>query len=114
MSRVEQPSLFALATEPAPEVRRITKTSYLNFLKCPQEFWLAHHQPELFKQEENSLEYEHLRQQGYAVQQLVKELPQFWTHEHQIVDLERVFQTADLLVRSDITISDRETRVIDI
>ncbi len=55
---------------------RLTKTAYLNYLKCPQEFWLDYNDPIIVK-EAPTLEYEHLRQQGYAVQQLVKQLRRF-------------------------------------
>ncbi|MEO6484394.1 MAG: DUF2779 domain-containing protein [Pyrinomonadaceae bacterium] len=92
---------------------RLTKTAYLNFLKCPQEFWLAVHQP-LLVAEPDTLEYEHLRQQGYAVQQLVKQLAQFQPNETTVIDFERAFQTADLYARSDIAVTDKVTGDIDI
>lgn len=92
---------------------RLTKTAYLNYLKCPQEFWLEYHDPALFK-EPDTLEYEHLRQQGYAVQQLVKQLMQFQPSENHAVDFERVFQTTDLYARSDVVVTDKTTGVIDI
>lgn len=92
---------------------RLTKTAYLRYLKCPQEFWLSVHQPLLFA-EADTLEYEHLRQQGYAVQQLVKELRQFQEDEHTGVDFERAFQTADLYARSDIVVTHKDTGAIDI
>ena len=47
----------------------LTKSRYLQFLTCPREFWLAHHKPELFSREE-TLQYIHLREQGYAFQEL--------------------------------------------
>ncbi len=92
---------------------RLTKTAYLNYLKCPQEFWLAVHQPLLIA-EPNTLEYEHLRQQGYAVQQLVKKLRRFQPQEGFNFDSERPFQTADLYARCDIVITDKATGVIDL
>src|SRR5262245_29099061 len=92
---------------------RLTKTAFLQFLKCPQEFWLQHREP-LLVAEPLSLESEHLRQQGYAVQQLVKGLARFQTSETQVVDLERTFQTADLYARCDIVISDPATGEIEI
>ncbi|MFM9903537.1 MAG: DUF2779 domain-containing protein [Pyrinomonadaceae bacterium] len=92
---------------------RLTKTAYLNYLKCPQEFWLAFHQP-LLVAEPDSLEYEHLRQQGYAVQQLVKQLRQFYPDDTTSVDFERAFQTADLYARSDVIVTHKDTGVIDI
>jgi len=92
---------------------RLTKTAYLNFLKCPQEFWLGVHEP-LLVSEPETLEYEHLRQQGYAVQQYVKHLNRFQPNEQTNVDFEHVFQTADLYARSDITVTDKSSGEIDI
>src|SRR5687768_15301350 len=92
---------------------RLTKTGYLSYLKCPQEFWLSVHQPLLFA-EADTLEYEHLRQQGYAVQQLVKHLRRFEVGDNASVDFERAFQTADLYARSDIVVTSKQTGFIDI
>ncbi|MEO6050580.1 MAG: DUF2779 domain-containing protein [Pyrinomonadaceae bacterium] len=100
--------------QPKPKMEyRLTKTAYLNFLKCPQEFWLAVHQP-LLAAEPDTLEYEHLRQQGYSVQQYVKKLEQFQPNETTVIDFERAFQTTDLYARSDIAVTDKTTGEIDI
>ncbi len=88
-----------------PMKDRLTKSAYLRFLKCPQEFWLSVHQPLLFATAD-TLEYEHLRQQGYAVQQLVRRMKRFQADDATAVDLERVFQTSDLYARSDIVVTD--------
>ena len=93
---------------------RLTKTAYLNFLNCPQEFWLAVHQPELFKGEPVTLDHEHLRQQGYAVEQYVKQLAKFQPNDNITVDFQRTFQTADLEARSDLIVTDTITGEIDI
>ena len=93
---------------------RLTKTAYLNYLKCPQEFWLAFHQPLLISVEPDSLEYEHLRQQGYAVQQYVKKLAQFQPNDQNVVDFERIFQTSHLYARTDVAVADITTGEIDI
>jgi hypothetical protein len=92
---------------------RLTKSAYLNYLKCPQEFWLAWHQPLLFA-EPITLEHEHLRQQGYLVERYVKLRAQFAPNEDIAVDFQRVFQTADLEARSDVVVTDKHTGVIDI
>lgn len=92
---------------------RLTKTAYLNYLKCPQEFWLAVHEP-LLVAEPDTLEYEHLRQQGYAVEQHVKKLGQFQPSDDFAVDFQRAFQTADLYARSDIVVTHKDTGVVDI
>ena len=92
---------------------RLTKTAYLKYLCCPQEFWLAVHQP-LLVAEPDTLEYEHLRQQGYAVQQAVKHLARFQPNEAWTIDFERAFQTADLYARSDVVVTHANTGVVDI
>ncbi|MBK8466768.1 MAG: hypothetical protein IPL32_13140 [Chloracidobacterium sp.] len=92
---------------------RLTKTAYLNFLKCPQEFWLEYHQP-LLVAKEITLEHEHLRQQGYAVEQLVKQMSRFQMNDEIAVDFQRTFQTADVAARSDIVVTDRASGEIEI
>ena len=92
---------------------RLTKSAYLNYLKCPQEFWLAFNEPLLYA-EPDTLEYEHLRQQGYAVQQLVKQLKQFQPNDMTAVDFELAFQTTDFYARSDIVVTDKTTGQIEI
>lgn len=92
---------------------RLTKTAYLNYLKCPPEFWLEYHQP-LLTVKEITLEHEHLRQQGYAVEQLVKTLSRFQANDGISIDFQRTFQTAELAARSDIVATDRSTGEIDI
>ncbi len=89
---------------------RLSKTAYLSYLRCPQEFWLEINQPLLISQP-YSLEYEHLRQQGYAVQQLAKTLERF---QDANIDFERPIQTNDLYARCDIIVTDSATGVIDI
>lgn len=92
---------------------RLTKTNYLNYLTCPNEFWLDHHHP-ASSVDENSLEYVHLRQQGYEVQSMVKKLRRFDPDANKTVDYERIFQNDRLYARSDITTTDRATDEIDI
>jgi len=92
---------------------RLTKTAYLRYLKCPPEFWLNYHQP-LLVAEPITLEYEHLRQQGYAVQQLAKQLKRFLPSDGFIVDFERPFQNAEFYARSDIAVTETATGVIDL
>ena len=92
---------------------RLTKTAYLNFLKCPQEFWLEYHEP-LLVAEPITLEHEHLRQQGYAVENLVRKLARFQPSDDHAVDFQRIFQTADLAARSDVVVTDTATGEIDI
>lgn len=92
---------------------RLTKTAFLSYLRCPPEFWLQVRQP-LLVAKPVSLEYEHLRQQGYAVQQMVKTLRRFQTQEGVSFNFERPFQTFDLYARCDIVAIDNVTGVIDL
>lgn len=92
---------------------RLTKTAYLKFLMCPNEFWLSY-QPFYQKTEPDTLEYEHLRQQGYDVERFVKQLERFQTDERIQVDFQRAFQTMDLYAKSDVVVTDRSNGEIDI
>ncbi|MGB7201805.1 MAG: DUF2779 domain-containing protein [Pyrinomonadaceae bacterium] len=92
---------------------RLSKTAYLRFLKCPQELWLEHHQPLLFVEPE-TLEYQHLRQQGYEVENYVKQLVQFQPDGTKSVDFQRTFQTAEFAARSDVIVTDKATGGISI
>jgi len=92
---------------------RLTKTAYLNYLKCPQEFWLDYHHAPV-EPEPITLEHEHLRQQGYLVQQLVKKRAEFQDSDSRLVEFERAFQTTDLYARSDIIVTDKSTGTLDI
>src|SRR4051794_13375363 len=92
---------------------RLTKTAYLNYLKCPQEFWLDYHQKPVVP-EPITLEHEHLRQQGYLVEQYVKKLARFQDSDAQLVDFQRTFQTMDLYARSDVIVTDKATGTLDI
>ncbi len=92
---------------------RLTKSAYLSYLKCPQEFWLAYHQPDLFE-EKDTLEYTHLRQQGYDVEWFVKQLASFQSDDTKTVDFQRVFQTEHLYARSDVVVTDKATGAVQI
>lgn len=92
---------------------RLTKTAYLAYLKCPQEFWLAYHQP-LLMGDPDTLEYDHLRQQGYAVQQFAKQLKRFWPSDDFTIDFERPFQNTEFYARSDIAVTENATGLIDL
>lgn len=92
---------------------RLTKTAFLSYLKCPPEFWLSVRQP-LLVAKPLTLENEHLRQQGYAVQQLVKSLQRFQPRSGISFNFERSFQTFDLYARCDIVELHNESGVIDL
>ncbi len=92
---------------------RLTKTAYLKYLTCPNEFWLSF-QESVPKNELEKLEDEHLRQQGYAVERYVKQLRRFQQTDNISVDFQRIFQTDDLYARSDAVITDNASGIIDI
>lgn len=92
----------------------LTKTAFQEFLRCPQEFWLQHNVPDLFTSE-LTLQAKHLREQGYEVQRLAKALSIFGLDPEQFeVEFEREFTTDDLYAKSDIVVTDRNTRAISI
>ncbi|MFN0279044.1 MAG: DUF2779 domain-containing protein [Pyrinomonadaceae bacterium] len=92
---------------------RLTKTAYLDYLKCPAEFWLSVREP-LLVAEPITLEHEHLRQQGYAVENLVRKLERFQANDEIAVDFQRTFQTDKLLTRSDVVVTDKLSGEIEI
>ncbi len=104
---------FALRRKIVVMKDRLNKTDFLRFLSCPNEFWLKLRMPLLFPQPA-SMEYEHLREQGYAVERYVKMLRQFQTHDSQTIDFQRVFQTNELYAKSDIVVTDKAKGIIDI
>lgn len=85
----------------------------MQFLSCPNEFWLSVHQPLLMAKAE-TLDYAHRRQEGYEVERYAKLLSRFADNDEYTVDFQRTFQTADLAARSDVVITDKATGVIDI
>lgn len=92
---------------------RLTKSAFLQFLRCPPEFWLRVNQP-LVLPDEVTLEGEHLRQQGYAVQQLAKTLGRFAPAENLVFNFERAFETQELYSRTDIVGFHQDSGEIDL
>lgn len=93
---------------------RLTKTAYLNYLRCPAEFWLEYHEL-LMAAREVTLEHEHIRQQGYEVERYARQLKRFSQDQTDVVvDFQRVFQTQDLAARSDIVLANKTTGEIEI
>ena len=104
---------FALRRKIEDMKDRLNKTDFLRFLSCPNEFWLKLRMPLLFPQPA-TMEYQHLREQGYAVERYVKKLEQFQSDENSTVDFQRAFQQIDLYAKSDIVITHRDSGIIDI
>ncbi|MGE3467852.1 MAG: DUF2779 domain-containing protein [Pyrinomonadaceae bacterium] len=85
----------------------------MQFLSCPNEFWLSVRQP-LLMMNPGTLEYEHRRQEGYEVERYAKQLERFRQDDTRSVDFQRTFQTAELATRSDVIVTDIATGEIDI
>jgi CRISPR/Cas system-associated exonuclease Cas4 (RecB family) len=86
----------------------LTKSAYMEFLRCPREFWLSQHsdqRPEL------TLEGQHRREQGYDVQRLAREMSIFKTG---IVNFERRFLSDEFDAKSDVVVTDPENGEISI
>lgn len=94
--------------------RTLNKISYLEYLKCPPEFWMRQNQPLLFPQREKTMKDEHLRQQGYAVEALARQLERFRPDDTKLIDTQRVFQTSEFSVRCDIVVTDKATGAVEI
>ena len=52
---------------------QLTKTNYLQFLKCPKSLWLLKHKPHLYPKSTTSKYEEKLAAEGYDVQKLVEQ-----------------------------------------
>ena len=52
---------------------QLTKTNYLQFLKCPKSLWLLKHKPHLYPKSTTSNYEEKLAAEGYQVQRLVEQ-----------------------------------------
>ncbi|MGB7070460.1 MAG: DUF2779 domain-containing protein [Pyrinomonadaceae bacterium] len=87
----------------------LTKSKYVQFLRCPNEYWLKESEPELFKRE-RTVHDRHLREQGYEVQKLVRKMsvfqldPAFYT-----VEFEQRFEAAGMLSEADVSVTDQQT-----
>src|SRR5688572_26380913 len=88
----------------------LTKTAYLEFLRCPNEFWLAHNSPSP-KDEELSLEHKHRREQGYDIQRQAYKMSIFQTG---IVSTQMKFEADDCWTSADVVVTDPATQEISI
>ncbi len=52
-------------------ITKLSKTNYLSYLACPEEFWMSYHQPDLMPP--FSLDAQHKVEQGKIIDQLAKE-----------------------------------------
>ena len=89
-------------------ITNLTKTDYLSYLACPEEFWMSYHQPELMPP--FSLDAQHKVEQGNLIDRLAQE----WFKDGCIIEGERidrdqvVFQfeisSDSYLIKADITV----------
>lgn len=86
----------------------LNKNSYLQFLRCPQEFWLNFHTPAQ-NNEEPTLHQQYLMEQGFEVLQLAKKMSIFARSETGLVEFHRIFSTDYLTTSADITVTDAAT-----
>jgi len=95
-------------------MERLTKSNFLTFLSCPREFWLKAKKPELFLSED-TLQYTHLREQGYKFEAEAKKLNIFQIDgAARMVEFGRVFETFTLYAKSDAVVTDTSTGGIHI
>jgi hypothetical protein len=88
----------------------LTKSAYIEFLRCPREFWLSHNSIAP-TDGELSLHAKHLREQGYDIQRLAEKMTIFQTG---IVSTQMRFVTDDMWTSSDIVTTDPFTKEISI
>lgn len=91
----------------------LNKNSYLEYLRCPQEFWLNFHSPAP-SDDEIPLDQKHRREQGFQVLQLAKKMSIFNGEQAGLVEFHRIFSTDYLITSTDITVTDRATGTISI
>lgn len=91
----------------------LTKTSYMEFLRCPQEFWLQTNSVQ--RTDEDLTPHEkHLREQGYDVQRLAQKMSIFNGAAAGTVNFQRMFQTDEIFTSADIVVTDNKTDEISI
>lgn len=90
----------------------LTKSKFLGFLDCPNEFWLDVNFPE--PESERSVADKHRREEGYDVQRQAAKLAVFQPRDGVAVATPKKFETEDLVAISDFVITDLTTGEIDI
>jgi len=91
----------------------LTKNAYLEFLRCPQEFWLQQNS-RTPSDEELTLHERHLREQDYEVLRLAQKMSIFNGGATGIAGFRRMFETDELWTSADIIVTDKETGAISI
>lgn len=92
--------------------RRLTKSDFIRFIACKNEFWLDAHFPE--PEGELSLLDKHKREFGYEVGRLARTLPNFTATETTVFEFEKIFESEKAYAKSDIVATDLATGEIEI
>lgn len=92
--------------------RRLTKSDFVRFIDCKNEFWLDAHFPE--PAGELSLLDQHKRQFGYDVEGLARTHPKFSEPDGVAIEFAKTFQTEKAFAKSDIVATDLATNEIEI
>ena len=92
----------------AMAIKKLSKTDYLSYLACPEEFWMQYHQPELMPP--FSIDAQHKVEQGNIIDRLAKE----WFQDQRVlqkmgIDSKKVFfqyqvKSRNCIVKADITV----------
>jgi len=90
----------------------LTKSDFLRFLACPNEFWLNARFPEVEK--ELTLQDKQIREQGYEVERLARTLSIFKDRDGFAVEFGKQFITENLYAKSDAVVTNLADGVIDI
>lgn len=90
----------------------LTKSNFINFKACRNEFWLDHHYPGPAR--DLTLEENFRRETGYEVERLARTLQSFEPREGLSVEFGKVFQTDQLYAKADILVTDTSTGEIEI
>ena len=86
---------------------QLTKTNYLQFLKCPKSLWLLKHKPHLYPKSTTSKYEEKLAAEGYDVQKLVeqhllnKKDPKIYSFEEPYQTDEGLYAMADIISKNE-------------
>lgn len=92
--------------------RRLTKSDFVRFINCKNEFWLDTHFPE--PAGELSVLDQHKRQFGYDVEGLARTHPKFSEPDGVAIEFAKTFQTEKAFAKSDIVATDLATNEIEI
>lgn len=80
---------------------QLTKTEFVQYLKCPKSLWLLKHDPSSYPAGEFSAFLQKITREGYEVERYVREF--FAADADRAVSFQRIFETEDgLFARADV------------